>query len=201
MMLLFHQLKYIFRNILKQKMHSIINILGLAVAMASIVIMALWVSYELSYDKSYPKSDQIYRLTLERKTPDGVRSHFARLSRNIPIETKIPEIVSKVRFASLRNTSINIDGHKFYSNKAFETDTSVFDVFDLKLLVGDPITALSHPKTLILSESLAKKYFASANCIGQVINLFPEKAEKSANYTITGVFEDIPQNSHFHFEF
>lgn len=199
-MLLLHQLKYIFRNILTQKTHSIINILGLSVAMASIIIMVLWVTNELSYDKSFSKSDRIFRLTVEVNAPDGYKAHFARLSQNIPIETKIPEIISKVRFAPLRNTALNINEHKFYSNKAYQTDTSVFEVFNLKLLIGDPNTALSHPKTLIISESMAKKYFASANCIGQVINLFPEKAEKSANYTITGVYEDFPQNSHFHFD-
>ena len=199
-MLFFHQIKYVSKNLIRQKTYSIINILGLAVAMASIVIIALWVMNELSFDKSYPKTDRIYRFTEERNTPDGYQSHFARIQGNIPIEKYLPEIEAKLRLAPLRYTTITIGRKKFSSDKIYFAETVIFKVFDLKLLQGDTSSTLAHPNSIIISEKTAKTYFGQLDCIGTTIQVLPNHAEKPDTYTITGVFKDLPTNSHLHFD-
>jgi len=199
-MILLHQINYLFRNLIRQKTYSFINILGLSVALASIVIISLWVTNELSYDRSFPKADQIYRFTEERNTPDGYKSHFARIPGNIPIEKYLPEILAKLRLVPLRYTTIAIGEKKFKSEKIYYTDGNVFTVFDLKLLQGDTVSALLHPNSIIISEKIAKSYFGKFDCIGSTIQVLQNHAEKPDNYTITGVFSDLPVNSHLHFD-
>ncbi len=149
-MLFFHQLKYVFRNLLNQKIYSLINIMGLAVAMASIVLISLWVKYELSYDQSFPKADRVYRFTEERNTPDGYKSHFARIAYNHKIEDQFPEIEAKLRLAPLRYTTIAVGEKKFKSDKIYFTDSEVFKVFDLKMIEGNTATALKHSKSVVM---------------------------------------------------
>lgn len=199
-MLILHQLNYVARNLVKQKFYSLINILGLAVAMASIVIISLWVIYENSFDQSFPKADRIYRFTVERNTPDGYQSHFARISGNIRIEDYLPEIETRLRLAPMRYTTVIIGEKKFKSNKIYSTDQKIFKVFDLKLLQGDTASALSHPKNIIISEKIAKTFFNGTDCIGTTIQIQPNHAQKPINYAVAGVFEDIPTKSHLHFD-
>ncbi len=196
----YHQFKYVCRSLIRQKSYSFINIFGLSVAMASIVIISLWISNELSYDKSYPNADRIYRLTEERNTPDGNQSHFARISWNIPIEDHFPEIEAKVRLAPFQNPVISIDQKKFNSDRVFFSDPSVFHVFGLKLRVGDTASALSHPNSVIISEKIAQSYFGKFDCVGSAIQILSSQEGSSMNYTVTGVFKDLPVNSHLHFE-
>ena len=199
-MLFFHQLKYVFRNLAKQRVYSLINILGLAVAMASIVIITLWVKYELSYDQSFSKADRIYRFTEERNTPDGYQSHFARIAYNLKIEDQFPEIEAKLRLAPLRYTTIEVDDMKFKSDKIYFTDSDVFKVFDLKMLEGDTVTALKHSKSIVISEKIAQTYFGNKSCLGSTMNIFINHTEKPEIYTVTGVFKDLPANSHLHMD-
>ncbi len=199
-MLFFHQLKYVCRNLVKQKTYSLINILGLAVAMASIVIITLWVKYELSYDQSFPKADQIYRFTEERSTPDGVQSHFARIAYNHKIEDQFPEIEARLRLAPLRYATFSVDDKKFNSDKVYFTNSDVFKVFDLQMLEGDTSTALKHSKSIIISEKIAQTYFGNKNCLGSTMNIFINHVEKPEIFTVTGVFKDFPANAHLHID-
>lgn len=199
-MISYHQFKYVSRNLIQQKVYSIINVLGLSIAMASIVIILLWISNEFSYDQSYPKADRIYRLTEERNTPDGYQSHFARIPYNIPIENHLPEIEAKLRLAPFRNPTITIDQKKFNSERVYFTEPAIFNVFDLKLESGDTASALSHPQSVIISERIAHNFFGKLDCIGSSIQIQARHADSSMNYTITGVFKDLPINSHLHFD-
>ncbi len=199
-MLLFHQFKYVIRNFIKQKFYSLINIFGLAVAMASIAIISLWIFYEQSFDQSFPKADRIYRFTIERNTPDGYQSHFARTTGNLNLEAHLPEIIKKLRLAPFRYTTVSIGEKKFKSNKIYFTDDAVFTVFDLKLMKGDTSSALSHPNSIIISDKIAGIYFGDKDCIGSVIKILPNHADEPSTYTVTGVFQDLSINSHLHFD-
>ncbi len=199
-MLFFHQLKYVYRSLLNQKSYSLINILGLAVAMTSIVVITLWVKYELSYDQFFPNADRIYRFTEERNTPDGYQSHFARVASNYRIEDQFPEIEAKLRLAPLRYATMAVGDQKFKSDKVYFTDSEVFKVFSLKMLEGDAATALKHSKSIIISEKIALAYFSNKSCLGSTMKIFANHSSKPETYTVTGVFEDLPANSHIHFE-
>lgn len=194
------QLRLALRSFISQKKFSLISILSLSLAFASVLIIAMWLVQELSFDRHFPKHDRIQRLTLQIKTPDGYQSHFARVAQGWvqQVGEYIPEIEQTVRFAPMRNTLVSIGENRFTTNMAFATDTTVFEVFDVNLTHGNKGSCLRDPHCVIISEKVAERYFYGESPIGKYLNLFGEKQEEGQKYIVTGVFKDFPEVSHFH---
>lgn len=194
-------LKLAFRNLINQRQITFICILGLAIALAVVLQISNWIQFELSYDKFHSKEDRIYRFTVEENRPEeNFYWHFARCWQ--PWRTKLPEFFPQIeRLVELRpmwHTAVRTSDNLFYSNRAFAVDSSVFNVFDFKFINGDPRIALIQENSVVISESMAKKLFSNKDAINQVVELNGEGLEGYEKHIITGVFKDLPANSHFH---
>lgn len=201
--MLSHYLKSIFRNSAKNKGYTFINLLGLMIGLSCCLYIFLYVQDELSYDRFHKNTDRIYRVTMKiDRSAAGYSPHFARCQvgwlDTLPDE--IPEIEQVVRFTHYQNV-IQYNENKFYEDRFFATDRHVFDMFDFHLIKGDPHTVLSDPSSLVISESMAFKYFGDDEPIGKTVSTLTKWNPEKTYYTVTGVMKDVPANSHFHPEF
>lgn len=191
----------IIRRIKKNQIWFLLNVLGLSVAFACLLLVYSFVSMELSYDKFHSKSDRIYRLTSNSNT--GASSMIdarvqTRLSDKLSDEQ--PQIEDIVRLTSFRNAIISVEEKSFYSKKVYAVDSSFFQVFDFELLIGDPEEIFKHPKQIAITESFAKTHFGHIDVIGKKIIIIHQRDVKKFEFTIQGVFKDPPSNSHFNFD-
>lgn len=191
------------RNIFRNKLTAVINIFGLSISLSCSVLIILFIRYELSYDSFNANADRIYRFTVSTKRNNGYQSHFARCSepwvKYLPED--FPEIEKMVTLSPYKNITLKINDEKFSLKTGFYADSTLFKVFTIKLLQGDPNKALSDPNTAVISSSLAIKYFKNTDPVGQtIINTGQYEGDKwiTKTLTITGVYKDIPANSHFH---
>lgn len=191
-------LKIAIRNLVNHKFYSIINILGLAVGIACCLLIALFVQHELSYDKFHKKADRIYRVDSEI---DFSGNHFDLAVAPAPMAEALvndyPEVEHVVRF---RNRGSWIVGRPnetetFKERDLIFADASLFDVFSIPLIKGNPETALKEPNSLVISKKIAGKYFGDSGPIGKTLIL-----DNEYEYKVTGMFDEIPENSHFHYD-
>ena len=187
-----YYLKIGFRNILKNKLFSLINIIGLAAGITAFLLIFLYVRYERSYDRFNQASDRIYRLRYERSSAEGESVKFASCCppAAIRIRELYPEVEKIARVFRYRATVIFGD-RKYYEERMFFVEPQFFDVFDIEMLAGDPATGISAANTAFISESYARKYFGDDEPLGQTINV-----DREMSFVITGVFRDFPGNSH-----
>lgn len=188
--------RYTLRFILKYKGYSIINILGFSLALVPTIYAVLFISYEFSYDKFYDNYEYIYRLVVDKKLGDNtVSSPIMPNALASVMKREFPEI----RFCvQLRNfpEMITINNNKFLEKDVCYADPDILKLFSIKLLKGDILTSLNSPNSILLNKSVALKYFGNKDPINKVLQL--------GNYQqmiIKGVFEDLPENSHFHANF
>ena len=186
------------RNLLRHKGYSAINVLGLAIGIACCILIMLYVQDELSYDQYHEKKDRTYRL-VESATVAG-RSIEAAVTPPpwAPVLAKdypIIEAYSRIKPPASR-WLIRYREKRFYERYFAFVDSSFFDIFTFPLVQGDAKTVLADPHTVVLSESVAVKYFGDENPIGKVIT-----GDDLYEFTVTGVMRDMPENSHFHFDF
>ncbi len=197
-MMLKNYLKVTLRNLRKNKVYSFINISGLAIGIACCILILLYVQNELSFDRYHRNSAQIYRVITQGKLAD---KEF-RIAVSPPpmaraLANEYPEVVQAVRlFKSHREVLVRYQQGMFNEERFFYADPAVFDVFTIALVQGDSKTALSQPNSLVISQSMAKKYFGEEDPIGKTISL-----DDSIDFKITAVAENVPSNSHFHFDF
>ncbi len=193
-------LKIALRNIFRQRIYSFINIIGLAVGIACCILILVFVRYELSYDKFNKKAGRIYRVTREWFNEDGTSSlHLARVAPPIGplLKNDFPNIVlEEARFLQDYNAFLNIKNNPVIENNFYWAESSIFKIFTISFIEGDPNTALKEPKTLVITESAAKKYFGDEDPMGKTIQY-----EHEGNLKITGVVKDVPENSHFKYDF
>lgn len=182
---------------MKNKAFTLINIIGLAVGMAGFILIMLWVRDELSYDKYNEKESRIvriitdYSLAGENNTDIGTPAPMAAVLKN-----DFPEVENVVRFIDRFSGQVKYGEKYFSEKKLILADSSVFDVFTIPLIKGNPKNALSAPNTITISESIAKKYFGDSDPIGKTLNV-----NGNMEFEITGVYKDIPKASHFNFDF
>jgi putative ABC transport system permease protein len=191
--------KIAFRNIWSQKGYSFINIFGLAVGLTCAILIITFIQNELSYDKFNKKSDRIYRVTREWFNKSGESSfHLARVAPPAGplLKNDFPQIVKdEVRFLH-DNAFLEINNISIVENKFYWAEQSAFNILTIPFVEGDPETALKEPKSLVLTESMAKKYFGNVDPLGKTIIY-----EHDYQFKITGVVKDVPPNSHFHYDF
>jgi len=180
-----------FRSLMRRKGFSIINIMGLAVGMASCFLIFLYVSFEMSYDKFNTKSARIYRVVTDVNTPSG-SDKLAITTAPIAIYAKkdFPEVEEAVRISG-DEILVRKGDVKFQEKNTIFADSTLFSVFDFPLVSGDKNTVLKEPMSVIISQTTARKYFGYANPMGQQVQL----TGAAINAKITGVMKDIPSNS------
>ncbi len=196
-----NNLKLAIRALLRQKGYSIINIAGLAVGIASCLLIALFVQNEFSYDKFFKDADQIYKMVLERKYPDH-STYYSTIPHSFAsVAVKdYPEIESATLLVGpFGNTLISYkndsdEKKEFEENFVFASDSNFFSIFSFKIIKGDPSTLLHNANDMVMTESTARRYFGDEDPIGKTITTgFGE-------FTVTGVCEDVPNNSHMKFD-
>src|SRR5688572_26960701 len=191
-------LKIAFRSLKKNRVYSLINILGLVIGISFSCMLYVYVSHELSFDKFHAKSDRIFRiLTIDQRDPEKVRRYGITAAPLGPeLENNYPQVVDMVRlYRFVGQVVFELNDENFQERNWYATDANFFEVFDFKFLSGDKATALKKPFSLVLTKSMAKKYFGEKDPIGELI----EKTSFGP-VTVTGVIEDQPENSHLQFD-
>ncbi len=180
--------KIAFANLIESKVYSIISISSLSIGLAVCILLLLYVSHELSYDRYNEKSDNIYRLCQEvhpYQAP-GTAKYLA---------DNLPEIKSFARILPRDNILVKIDNQLFKEDKVAWVDAELFDIFSFEFMQGSAANSLQQPGTAVITEKMAHKYFGNENAIGKMF-----KVSSEYDYTVVGVIKDMPQNSHFTFD-
>jgi putative ABC transport system permease protein len=188
--------KIALRNLWRHRVFSFINILGLSVGMSACLLIYLYVSFELSYDRYHAKGDRIFRVVTNIKTPtDTLDWNSASIPMSPAMKKDFPEVEQFVRLEP-NSLLVSRGEMKFQEDKLAFADSSLFSVFTLPMLKGDPDKALTAPWQIVLTETTAKKYFGNAEPVGQTLYLTGSRLP----VTVTGVMKDFPDNSHFKFD-
>ncbi|HER09603.1 MAG TPA: FtsX-like permease family protein [Bacteroides sp.] len=192
-------LRVTLRSIRKNITFNLINVLGLAIGMASAIFIILYIVSETSYDRFHERGEDIYRLYLDGK----MAGEEIKGAWNSPIfgptfHEEIPEIENFCRFDFANNRLMWSDpANKFLEGHIMYADSTFFEVFSIELLEGNPVTCLDEPNTILLSKSKVPQYFPEGDPIGKSIAM----NEESTLYRVTGVVEDAPRYSHFYYDF
>jgi putative ABC transport system permease protein len=190
-------IKIALRNFLKHKGFSFINIFGLAIGVACCVLIVLYVLDEVSYDRYHEKADQIYRVGIRGFVNNSL---FHGVVTCAPMAQTLvdefPEVTSATRLQSPGFPVFRYEDKVFSEERVFWVDQAFFDVFTVPFIKGNPKTALDQPNTIVLTRSMALKYFGDEDPIGKNLN-----ADNRRDYLVTGVVKDVPRNSHFHYDF
>lgn len=186
--------KLAYRNIIKDKAYSAINITGLAIGLASSILILLWVQNELSYDRFHKNANQIYRITCDF---DGSKSAASSAGMPAGLKAVMPVVKNTVRLApTISATLLETKDKKFEEKRVFYADPSFMDVFSFPLLQGDRTTALNQVDGVLITREMAAKYFGNEDPVGKVI-----RKDNKENVVVTGVLANIPANSDLQFDF
>ena len=196
-------LKVAFRSIFRNKLTAFINISGLALAMACAILVYLFITDEISYEKYHAKADRIYRVTRSFHSPEGeVSLHLANVAP--PIGPLLKNDFGEIEtLARTLNSSLVVgleeNGQLKMANteqEVFLAEPDIFKIFDIEIKSGDPIKSLTRPFTVMLSEKAAKRYFNSENIIGKRL-----RVNNAFDIEVAGVYKDFPLQAHWHPEF
>ncbi len=185
-----------FRNILKYKFFSAINIFGMTIGITSCLLIILYISNELSYDNFHPGADRIYQVGLHGK----IGGQDLQVANTCPpmaaaLVSDIPEVESSTRIQQANGPVIRNGDKVFTEEKVFYVDSNFFEFFGYRLLEGDVKVVLNEPNTLVLTEKMAKKYFGDENPVGKLLVV----GDENKTFKVTGLAKDAPSNSHFNF--
>jgi putative ABC transport system permease protein len=194
--------KIAIRNLWKHKGFSAINIVGLALGLACFIMIALYVTDELSYDRYNEKADRIYRVNSDIKF--GGTDLIMAVSADpmgAALKKDYPQVEEFARLYNSEGARLIKKGNEYMNeNRVTYADSTLFDVFTLPAIAGNTKTALNEPNTVVITESTAKKYFKSAEAaMGKMVESKEEKGD--VLYKVTAVIKDVPRNSHFNFDF
>lgn len=183
-----------FRNIMRSRLYSLINILGLTIGLATSLFIAIYVKEELNYDKHFSAWENIYRLHMHAFMNGNEMSISTTGSPAAEtIKREIPGVIATTRLIS-GGKVVKVGEIIFTANRVFHADSTFFDIFDYPIVKGEKKNLLNKPYTVVLTESTAKKYFGNINPIGQSLKI------DNVDYTITGVSSDCRRTSHFHYD-
>jgi putative ABC transport system permease protein len=185
-----------FRNLLRNKFYTFLNILGLSIGLAAFIFILIYVRDEITYDKHNEKHERIYRIE-----SDFTISNRHDLFAIVPVpmgpafKLEFPEVEAFARLNEVGNALFRYGDKEYYENDFYFADSNIADVFTIKFLAGTPEKALSEPFTMVVTEKIAKKYFGDKNPVGEVI-----QTGSGRSYKVTAVIEDQPLNSHLRYE-
>ena len=190
------------RGFVKQKGYSFLNIFGLAIGISCFLLISLYIKDEYSFDRMHSKADRIYRIH-EIFQSEGVGERSA--SQPFPVAQALlndhpSQILKAVRVFNFQAPTLalsTIDNKKeFNESRLFFADSAFFELFDFPLVEGDPRDALAKPLSIVITESMARKYFDNENPMGKFLRF-----QGRQNLLVTGILKDIPANTHFQFDF
>lgn len=187
-----------FRNLAKHRFYTFINIFGLAIGVAACMIITLYVLHELSYDRHFANADRIYRVNTEILfNGNHHQLAVAPAPAAAALMRDYPEIESATRFRSWGSQLVRAEKstENIRENRVIFADHNMLKVFPLRLISGNPETALKEPNSLLISASRAEKYFPNGDAVGQMMIV-----ENERPYKVAGVFPDFPQATHFNFD-
>ncbi len=190
-------LKIAWRNILKYKGFSFINIGGLALGMASCLLLMLYVSYHLTFDQQFKEIDRVY-IVENNQSGDGKTYTFASTPRlaSTFIKNEIPEVTKAVRVVDYGGMGLLTYNNQHLKKAGMFTDDGFFNVLQYTFIKGDPQTALKQPNSIVITESLAKALFKSEEPMNKIIN-----RNNQTPLVVTGVIDNVPANSTYQFEY
>ena len=181
--------KISFRSLYRQKFFSLINITGLSIGLAACLLIVLYISNELSYDKFHQDSGRIYRFS------NGESGHATPPRLGIQSKLDFPEIEEITRVKGPSEGIFKVGDKNFRENRGFGADSTVHKIFELNFIEGNPDEALKAPNSMVLTASVARKYFNERAAFGEIIQ-FNGVATK-----VTGVVADPPKNTHFNYRY
>lgn len=198
--MLIYFFKTAFRYLVKRRTYSIINMLGLATGIASFILIMIYVLDEISYDRYHEHADDIYRIA-QLYDFEGVGENSASLPFPVAFTLKqeypgLVENITRVYNFQAPRSLVEYGEQKFNERRFFFADSTFFDIFTHQFIMGDPETALDETNSVVITESMAAKYFSREDPMGKILNF-----EEVAPLKVTGVIRDVPSNSHFIFDF
>jgi len=196
--MLTNYLKIAWRNLVRNRVYSLINILGLAMGMATCLLMVLYMQHELSYDRYHAQADRIVRVVF-RASMNGETIREAVVMPPVAqtLKAEFPEVQVATRLRTAGMPIVAYGDKTFKETAVAYADPNVFGVFSWPLVEGDPATALRQPHTMVISRTAAEKYFGKDDPVGKALHF----KEWNQPYTITGVMEPMPLQSHVHADF
>ncbi|MFN2439520.1 MAG: ABC transporter permease, partial [Chitinophagaceae bacterium] len=190
-------LKIALRNLWKNKGYSTINIMGLAVGLATCLLILIYVVDELSYDKFNKKADRIYRVDGDINFGG---THWVLAVAPDPLGATLkkdfPQVEQYVRFRDYGGFRVKKGNENVQENRVISVDSTLFDVFTLPLIAGNPKTALADPTSIVITEKIAEKYFNTTDAVGKTLVI-----NDTTTYKVSAVMKAIPSQSHFNFDF
>ncbi|MEP6748022.1 MAG: ABC transporter permease, partial [Bacteroidota bacterium] len=185
------------RNFKRDKGYSLLNIIGLTIGITFSLFLIFYIKDELSYDRYNKNAENIYRINafIKEKDKDVMKWTSGPFPLGPALKKDYPEVEEMTRFVGNGKTMYKNGQVKFYEDKVFYTDSTVFKIFTCQFIEGNPQTALVQPNSIVLSQTLAEKYFGkNISAVGRVL-----QNEKNENFTVTAVIKDVPKNSHIIF--
>lgn len=195
-------LKSTYRYFLNNWFYGSINILGLSIAFSTVILVVFYLYQETSYENCHQNADRIFRPTYHIQAQGDFKVHFARIPIDFinKLPEDIPEIEKLVRLQNKEQKYIRVNKDRFKPDHAYISDNEIFEVFSMPFIIGDPVTALTNPYSVVLTERIAQKYFSSTNIIGKEIVVIGDWSGEEKVYQVTGVIQDLPANTHLPIE-
>ncbi|MBU1099743.1 MAG: ABC transporter permease [Bacteroidetes bacterium] len=185
-----------FRSLIRQKFYTFLNVAGLAIGMACTILILLFIFDELNYDTYNANAENIHRVYVDGSFGG---KEFTGTYNPAPLAKTLvadyPEVLSATRFRMQGNFMVRYGDKNLKETNLVYTDTETFEIFSFPFISGDPSTALDDPNTIVITETIAKKYFGNEDPLGKTVIL-----DNKDGYEITGVIKDLPKNSHFNFD-
>ena len=182
------------RHILKHPGYSFLNVLGLTLGITSALFLLIYVSDEVSYDRYHEKADRIYRVSSRiTETDDQFTWIVAQIPFGPQVAQDYPEVEAYVRFFNMPRALYEYEDKEFVEEDFFYADSALFDIFTYRVIRGDARRALLEPNKIVLTETVAARYFGDGDPVGRTLT------SGNSAYEVTGVIEDVPSNSHFRF--
>ena len=186
-----------YRLFLRYKVYSFINIMGFALGLAVFLLILLFIRHELSYDRFYKDHDRIFRVTRSWYNDDGKENlHLARVAPPVGplLEEDYPDMLEEVVRVLNWSPILKIGDKKFEKQRMFLAEDNFFRLFSTPVIEGDPSTCLKDPGSVVLSQTTARQFFGEEDPMGKTLET------SLAPLTVTGVFEDVPENTHFKYD-
>ncbi len=195
------QLKFAIRSLKKNILYSLFVMVGLAIGTATFISTIQWSAWHLTFDRSYPENERIYRLTFEENY-QGFYRHTARILHGTTLNKLVfsdmlTGVESVARLAPFRKAAFRIGEDSFYDLHTYGCDPAFLEIFQPTILHGDRNDLLNEPFTAVLTETTAKRFYGDRNPVGSSFELIHQFDVTPVTYTVTGVIKDFPDNSHF----
>ena len=197
----FNYIKTAIRSLVRQRLYTVVNIVGMSVALTGILLIGLYVVDEYRFDRFHSKADRIYRVGTfygDEGQEERTAAHAFMISQIFRDE--FPEIEDVTRFGKIDNIVVSKGERVFNEDQVIFAEASLFNVFDYRLSEGNPVTALEDPFTVVLTRTAAQKYLGDGQGIGSTILVSGGDRFDKHTFTVTGIIEDLPLNTSFPFD-